>query len=184
MEDLIQQADSIVLGEVVDGESRYPEDGKTIYTYLTFKVAEDLKGDTAGENVVVKYPVGEIDLLGQVVCTTPLFDVRDLEGGVLLFLRKVPEKNKESQCWIVVGSFQGKFYVRKDKVTGKRIIVSKGKIDRKRWDVSEEIPFAVFKEEIKRIIEKRRIQGKLKEWWEGKYGEQTKKWDERQEEQE
>ncbi len=161
--DLVQEAESIIIGEVIGGESRYPEEGTTICTYITIKVIEDLKGNTIGENLVVKYPVEEIDILGQVVCTTPLFDAQDFEKEVLLFLRKVSEKNKEPQYWTVVGGFQGKYSVRKDVVTGERVIISKGKLDSIQYPVGTRIPYAVFRDKVRERIEIYGEKGKKEE---------------------
>lgn len=151
METLILKAENIIIGKVVGKECRWDKEKTTIYTYTTVSVEEDFIGDTTGKEVVIKYPGGEVGEIGLVVEDTPQFNV---DEEVLLFLENLTEKGEKTEHKTVVGSFQGKFCIRKNPITGERVVISKGKLDKEKWEIGEGIPLITFREETLRIVEK------------------------------
>lgn len=151
-EDLTQEAENIIVGKVVRKECRYDEEGKRIYTYVTISVEEDLKGKAGEKEITVRHLGGEVGEKGLMVSDTPSFEE---DEEVLVFLRK----GKKPEFKEVVGWMQGKFRVKRDEVTGERMVISKEKeVYKKRRGIvregRKEISLTDFKKEIKEIIEK------------------------------
>lgn len=151
-EDLTQEAENIVVGKVVKKECRWNEERTRIYTYVTIAVEEDLKGKAGGEEIIIRHLGGEVGEIGLAVSDAPSFKE---DEEVLLFLKK----GKKPEVREVVGRAQGKFRVKRDEITGERVVISEGKevYKKGRGIVKEEkrtIPLVDFKKEIKEIIEK------------------------------
>jgi len=100
LKSLTDEANTIVMGEVIK-EKSYWEDGK-IFTDVTISTKLYLKG-AKEDKITVKIPGGTVNKISAMVSDTPSF-----ENGeeTLLFL-------KDS---IIVGSFQGKYTIKDDKV--------------------------------------------------------------------
>src|SRR3989338_8807197 len=85
--DLVQEAQVIVAGNVVDLKSEWLNGPKsTIYTIATVQVQEVIKGDVAvGKSVLVKVYGGGEDGIGLAVSTEPKLQVGD---NIIAFLKK------------------------------------------------------------------------------------------------
>ena len=127
VEQLTQESDIIVMGEVRNMESRWNNDRTLIYTYVTVFVSEYIKDDltlkqsngNGEQEIVVRILGGEVGDIGLTVSDTPEFK----EGEeVFLFLRK---GNDLKASLNVAGLFQGKYTVEdgmiKNKVLGLQI---------------------------------------------------------------
>ena len=103
LEELIANADWIVVGVITAGESRWDADHTYIYTYYTISVKEWVKGSPEQNVLVIKVPGGEVELQSQWV-----EDVASFQEGeeVLGFLRRNDDGTGD-----VVGGFQGKYTV-------------------------------------------------------------------------
>jgi hypothetical protein len=103
-----QEAQSIIIGRVVSMESRLDSDDGLIYTYVTVRVREHIKGKPTTSDVVIRVPGGEVADMGLAVSDAPWFEPGD---DVLVFL--APElKGAHS----VVGWYQGKLTIKDGKV--------------------------------------------------------------------
>ncbi len=127
VEQLTQESDLIVMGEVRNMESRWNDDRTLIYTYVTVFVSEYIKDDLAlkqsnkngDQEIVVRISGGKVGDISLIVSDTPEFK----EGEeVFLFLRK---GNDLKASLNVAGLFQGKYTVEdgmiKNKVLGLQI---------------------------------------------------------------
>ena len=110
--DLAQKSRSVVVGTVVSSESRY--DDNEIYTYITVRVVEGLKGSRKGETIVVRQLGGQVGSIASVVPGTASF--RNGEE-VVLFLS---QNDKTGHPW-VVGLQQGKYSISTDEQGKKRV---------------------------------------------------------------
>src|SRR3989338_5167717 len=99
---LVQESDAIVIGEVVDKESRQGPD-ICISTYVTIQIEQTLKG-TLQETVLVEIPGGKVRDICLMVSDTPEFEK---DEQALVFL-----KQKKPGVYIVRGLFQGKFTIK------------------------------------------------------------------------
>ena len=86
---MVQEADRVLLGQVVSQASRYDERGR-IVTDVQMQVEESLLGDEApGSMVVVRHLGGVVDGIGMRVHGEPSFEMGE---GVLLFGRRIPNR--------------------------------------------------------------------------------------------
>ena len=151
-EDLTQEAENIVVGKVVKKECRWNEERTAIYTYVTISVEEDLKGKAGGKEIIISHLGGEVGEIGMAVSDAASFKE---DEEVFLFLKK----GKKPEVKEIAGRAQGKFRVKKDEVTGERMVISKGKAVYKEGcgivrEEKKTVPLANFKKEIEEIIEK------------------------------
>jgi len=112
LDELIYVSDQIVVGDVVDVESRFTGDGRAIYTYVELAVSERLKGGTHGDTITVWVLGGEVGDVGLAVAGTPEFDPGE---QVVLFLEDSPHGLS------VLGWQQGKFALLFDHDRGEQI---------------------------------------------------------------
>ena len=114
VEELTYEADSILIGEVKDIESRWDKERTLIHTYVTVSVTEYIKRileTEEPEEITVRVPGGQVGDIALKVSDTPEF----VEGeGVFLFLRI-----EELPIFRVAGLFQGKYTIREGKVINK-----------------------------------------------------------------
>jgi hypothetical protein len=128
---LSEGADVIVIGKVVQQKSNWNENRTRIYTNVTIKVEEFLKGTNTGE-IVVTHPGGEVGEIGELYTHMPKF--RNDEE-VLVFL----EEDTRSNAYRVLNGENGKMTLLKDKTTGEKVTPFNQKI-------------STFKNEIKKYI--------------------------------
>ena len=122
-DELIDGADSIVIGKVQDMKSRWNNERTSIYTEVLISVEEVLKGKDDYQEITIIVPGGEVDGLIQVFSDMPNYS----EGeSALLFLDTLgrdpvfhAQGGLESASTIPLftthGNFQGKFDVPEDK---------------------------------------------------------------------
>jgi hypothetical protein len=102
VEALARQADAVVRGKVEKRESRWAEDGRHIFTFVTVHVRKVWRGE-APERVVVRVPGGEVGDVGQRVDAAPAFDDGE---EVVLFVNR-----EDGDTYRVHGLGLGKFRV-------------------------------------------------------------------------
>ncbi len=109
VEDLTREADVILIGNIVDVDSKWGLERDKIYTYSTVSVERYIKGGTGEENLTIISEGGRIGTLFIWVEDTPTF-LKD--ETVLVFLKK---SGKE---YSVVGMSQGKYTLKNGVLTG------------------------------------------------------------------
>jgi len=158
LSDLAKKSDSIVLARVEDQASRMEEGTKEIYTYITLRVFESVKGGKSQAarkgasdegTITIRQLGGTVDNLISIVPGMPSF--RDGEE-VVLFLTP---KDRAGYPW-VVGLQQGKYtvtteangmkHVRND-VDGLRVLSPDGSM--REAKVSSQQPLNAFLDGIK-----------------------------------
>jgi len=70
---LIIEARAIVRGKVLSVTSQLDEDQDRVFTYVTLRVNEILKGQIVGRKIIIKEPGGEVGNRGSLVFGTPRF---------------------------------------------------------------------------------------------------------------
>lgn len=109
LEDLTREADVILIGNIVDVDSKWGLERDKIYTYSTVSVERYIKGGTGEEELTILSEGGRIGTLFIWVEDTPTF-LKD--ETVLVFLKK---SGKE---YNVVGMSQGKYTLKNGVLTG------------------------------------------------------------------
>ncbi|MFH1862029.1 MAG: hypothetical protein ABH878_04375 [bacterium] len=80
-EELITNAEGIVLGQVRDLRCAWNEDHSQIFTYVTVAVEEQLKGSSSSSEILVQIPGGTVGEITLTVTDTPT-----LERGMRVIL--------------------------------------------------------------------------------------------------
>ena len=107
---MIVEARAIVRGKVLAIESGLDEQQNSVYTYVTLKVQEVLKGQITQRRIVLKQPGGEFGSRGSLVFGTPEFTVGE---NVILYLDTWQDGSLRVHQMLL-----GKFTVIKDPATG------------------------------------------------------------------
>lgn len=113
LEQLAREADLIAMGRIQGVTSQESVDRSTMTTVVTLSVEEQWKGPKAS-TITVKQPGGSVGGLTQRVMGEPQFSVGE---EVILFLKK-----GRNGSYVTVGGVQGKFLIKKDLQSGKRVI--------------------------------------------------------------
>ena len=117
---LTVNADIIVTGKVSGNKSNWNTDKTRIYTEATLNVDEYLKGINNGSSVVINYPGGEVNGVGELYTHMPKFvDNED----VLVFLKK------DEKGYKVFDGEEGKIRIIKDAKTGEAITNSNIRVE-------------------------------------------------------
>lgn len=119
--ELTRQADVIVVGRVADVRSSWNRDRSRIQTAVTVAVDRPLKGVPGGSSVTVLTPGGEVDGVGEYYSHTARFRK---DEDVVVFARKAATGELR-----VTGGEQGKVAVRRDAVTGARMVAGDMTLD-------------------------------------------------------
>jgi len=100
---MIDQAELIIDGEVIDIYSEWSDNRTTIHTYVTLGSLQVIHGDVAGATVTLQFMGGQVgdDIIA--IPGSPTFDVGDRE---VLFVR-----NNGAALSPIVGFYQGRFQV-------------------------------------------------------------------------
>jgi hypothetical protein len=114
VEDLAQRADIVVIGKVTEVKSEWSADRSRIYSNVTVKVDEHIKGEDSPESVIIATPGGEIGGIGEVYSHTARFKA---DEQVVVFAA-TDRQGKLS----VVGGDEGKLTVTKDELTGMQVV--------------------------------------------------------------
>lgn len=115
-EDLCKDSDAIVQGKVVKAESRWDDEYRKIYTFVTFVVDEKFKGNRIGNTITIRIPGGEVGDIGMVVS-----DVNSLQTGEegFLFLKKITGR----ELFTFAGKNQGKFIITTDPESKQKFVI-------------------------------------------------------------
>jgi len=106
LRDLAKKSDAIVLARVEDQTARY-EANKEIFTYITLRVLEPVKGPKKDDVITIRQLGGTVDMIASIVPGTPNFKKGE---EVVLFLT---QKDGAGYPW-VMGLQQGKYSVTED----------------------------------------------------------------------
>jgi hypothetical protein len=114
---LVKQAEFIFQGTVTDVRSVWEGQGaqRHIETYVTFQVADNIKGD-AGASYTIQMLGGSVGDETMLVTDTPKFRIGDNE---ILFV-----EHNFDQFVPLVGISNGRFHVQRDEETGRDIVIS------------------------------------------------------------
>ena len=114
---LVNQAELIFQGTCTDVKSVWAGQGgeRHIETYVTFQVADNVKGD-AGASYTIRMLGGTVGDETMLVTDTPKFRVGDNE---ILFV-----EHNFDQFVPLVGISHGRFHVQRDQETGRDIVVN------------------------------------------------------------
>ena len=119
--ELTRQADVVVVGRVADVRASWTRDRTRIQTAVTVAIDQSLKGMTGGTSVMVLTPGGEVDGVGEYYSHTARFRK---DEDVVVFARKGTNGDLR-----VTGGEQGKVAVRRDAVTGTRMVAGDMTLD-------------------------------------------------------
>lgn len=114
-DDLIVGARAIVTGKVTNIESAWDEGHVRVYTYVTLKVGQVLKGEINQRKIVIKELGGRVGDEGTMVWGSPEFKKGE---KVLVYLSTWPDGSLR-----VYQMLLGKFSIIKDPETGHRFVV-------------------------------------------------------------
>lgn len=114
-DDMIVGARAILRGKVVAIDSSFDENHRRIYTYVTVKVQEVIKGSITERFVVLKELGGQVGLEGLRVFGNPQFTRGE---RVVLYLDTWKDGSLRTHQM-----FLGKFSITADKATGKEVVV-------------------------------------------------------------
>lgn len=109
LDQLADRADTILIGTVTGKESRRDAQGGNIYTLVTLKTEQQIKGQPAPETVSIRVQGGELDGISQKVEDSPLFQQGE---KVIVFLTA-----GDGGTMTVVGGLQGKGVIENGTVT-------------------------------------------------------------------
>lgn len=113
LRDLAKKSDAIVLARVEDESARY-ESNKEIFTYITLRVLEPVKGPKKDDVITIRQLGGTVDNIASIVPGTPVFRKGE---EVVLFLTR---KDAAGYPW-VMGLQQGKYSVTADEQGQKHV---------------------------------------------------------------
>ena len=108
-EELVNKANSIVIGTITHIESQWNPEKTRIYTYVIVAVESNIKGIN-DHSITIKIPGGKVGEIFEEVSDVPEFHLGE---KTLLFLQS-------GDCPIV-GGYQGKFTIRENKIAGLNI---------------------------------------------------------------
>lgn len=113
LRDLAKKSDAIVLARVEDETARY-DANKEIYTYITLRVLEPVKGPKKDEVITIRQIGGTVDNIASIVSGTPTFKKGQ---EVVVFLTG---RDGAGYPW-VMGLQQGKYDVTADDKGNKHV---------------------------------------------------------------
>jgi hypothetical protein len=119
---LSELSDVIITGKVTGQNASWNENKTRIYTQATIQVEEYLKGSNGGSTIVVSYPGGEVDDVGELYSHMPKFENNE---EVLVFLKK----DKTGSSYKVVSGEDGKISLINDPATGQKVTTSNIKVN-------------------------------------------------------
>jgi uncharacterized protein (DUF2141 family) len=113
LRDLAKNSDAIVLARVEDQTARY-DSNKEIFTYITLRVLEPVKGPKKDDVLTIRQLGGTVDKIASIVPGTPSFRQGE---EVVVFLTG---KDRAGYPW-VMGLQQGKYTVTTDEKGQKNV---------------------------------------------------------------
>ena len=118
---LSQEADVIVVGNVNHLASEWDATKSRIQTRVTIAVSDVIKGGAGSQSVTIVVPGGEVDGVGEWYSHTASFKK---DEDVVVFAKKDPKGN-----FRIASGQMGKFTVKKDPASGRRIVPNIGSLD-------------------------------------------------------
>jgi hypothetical protein len=115
LEEMTMRADIILTGKCIASRARWDDKSKIVMTESTFAVDRYLKGKAAGTITVTS--IGGALPDRNIMMTIPGMVEFAPDEDVLLFLAKSPDRT-----YSVYGQAQGKFVIKTDAKTGKRVV--------------------------------------------------------------
>lgn len=112
--ELTKESTAIVHGKCTKKENVWNEKKDKIFTKVTIQAEENLKGNSSSQTEVI-IPGGRIGNIIYEVSEMPVFEN---EEEVIVFLWQHPSGKN-----LVTGALQGKFTVKEDKKTGKKVLL-------------------------------------------------------------
>lgn len=109
-----QKAEAIVVAEVVAMSSNWDDEGREIYTYITLRIVEKIKGNLEGNQIVLRHLGGIVGNVESRVSGMPQFDRHE---KVLVFLGRYPS----SAYFGVMDWLEGKKTIQHD-VAGQEMV--------------------------------------------------------------
>jgi len=113
LKDLARKSDAVVMARVEDQVARYDVD-KEIYTYITLKVLDPVKGSHKDDLITIRQLGGQVDNIASIVPGMPTFKKGE---EVVVFLS---QKDRAGYPWIM-GLQQGKYSISQDQNGTKRV---------------------------------------------------------------
>lgn len=113
LKDLARKSDAVVMARVEDQVARYDVD-KEIYTYITLKVLDPVKGYHKDDLITIRQLGGQVDNIASIVPGMPTFKKGE---EVVVFLS---QKDRAGYPWIM-GLQQGKYSISQDQNGTKRV---------------------------------------------------------------
>jgi hypothetical protein len=143
---LVQESDSIVQGQVESVVAQWDEQKKTIFTYVSIRVREPLKGEP-GQTVLIRQIGGKVGAMNLSILGMPSFRTGE---EVILFLKHNPEAS-----YHVVGLSQGKYEIASDSAIANTSGIEL--VDKKTGQMIEggavnSEPLEIFKSRIRRLV--------------------------------
>ncbi len=129
---MTESSDAVLIGKVVDQKSEWNTDKTRIYTKVTIKVDEYLKGSSNQSTITIAHPGGEVGEVGEVYSHVPRFTSNE---NVLLFVKK----QKDNDNYTVSDGEAGKISLMVDPSTGEKVTVHKKKISAYKKEISSYI---------------------------------------------
>jgi hypothetical protein len=136
LEELTEEADSIVVGTVVSTNSQWNDARTSIFTEVVVSVEKRMKGVSNTQEITVLVPGGETGGIVEVISVMPVFTAGE---RVMLFLKDLSSakvsKTGQNQSqftaptFSVHGNFQGKLDVVEDKLNNMPLHVFENQID-------------------------------------------------------
>ncbi len=148
-EELVRQADHIIIGEVANTKCQWDAEHRLIYTFATVKVEKNIKNTYSSSHLTIRYLGGTVDNITLIVsgCCTLLKSER-----VLLYLEK-----EDAKTFRIVGNTLGKYQIIHDTETDTKFVendfVSFAKSDKKE-SVQKKIRLDDYLTEVKSILQK------------------------------
>ncbi len=118
---MTETSDAILTGKVVDQKSEWNTDKTRIYTKVTVKVDEYLKGAANQSTINIIHPGGEVGEVGEVYSHVPRFTSNE---NVLLFVKK----QKDNDNYTVLDGEAGKISLMINSSTGEKVTAHNKKI--------------------------------------------------------
>ena len=126
--EMTDHSNAIVVGKVKSLRSQWGNDGTKIYTYITVSVEKCIKGTLQSSEITIRQLGGEVGGIGLKVVGAPEYK----EGEeILTFL-----EGCESDGFQCVGMAQGKYTIKTDDVTKKKMLTRElDRFEEKRLDL-------------------------------------------------
>ncbi|MBI4576256.1 MAG: hypothetical protein HY722_08345 [Planctomycetes bacterium] len=162
-QELAEDAALILVGRCVGTESHWNDDRTGIYTDYTFEVSEFVKGERASRTVTIRQWGGVVGDRGYWIPGSTSYAANEEVFGFFT------DASAESGCAWNVGLSQGKFTVKKDRVTRQKVLTRDLKglsffdpASQTVQEFSEEnerkVFFEEFRSEVLRYVEKQRLE--------------------------